>query len=74
MPITTSAKKALRGSVAKKAVNDRIKKALKETIKDIEKLVKAKKKAEAKKLLSKAYSVIDKACKKNRSKYFENVL
>ena len=47
MPITTSAKKALRGSIIKKAVNDRIKKALKETVKDIEKLVKAKKKAPA---------------------------
>lgn len=64
MPITKSAKKALRGSLAKKAVNDRKKKALKESIKNIEKLVKEKKKDEAKKLLSTAYSVIDKAAKK----------
>ncbi|MCC6323331.1 30S ribosomal protein S20 [Candidatus Nomurabacteria bacterium] len=64
MPITQSAKKALRGSMKKKAVNDRRKKAVKETIKNIEKLVKEKKVLEAKKLLSKAYSAIDKAAKK----------
>ncbi len=64
MPITKSAKKALRGSIAKKAVNDRNKKAIKESIKKIEKLVKEKNKDEAKKLLPVAYSVIDKAAKK----------
>ncbi len=64
MPITQSAKKALRGSMKKKAVNDRRKKALKEEVKNIEKLVKDKNKAEAKKALSKAYSAIDKAAKK----------
>ncbi len=64
MPITKSAKKALRSSAKKKAVNDRNKKFVKESIKSIEKLVKEKKKDEAKKLLPKAYSVIDKACKK----------
>lgn len=64
MPITQSAKKALRGSMVKKAVNDRIKKKIKESVKDIEKLVKEKNKVEAKKLLPKAYSEIDKACKK----------
>jgi len=64
MPITKSAKKALRGSAKKKAVNDRNKKKVKETIKNIEKLVKEKKKDEAKKLLPEAYSAIDKACKK----------
>lgn len=64
MPITKSAKKALRGSLVKKAMNDRNKKAIKETIKSIEKLVKEKKKDEAKKLIPKAYSAIDKACKR----------
>ena len=64
MPITKSAKKALRGSAKKKAINDRNKKKVKESIKGIEKLVKEKKKDEAKKLLSEAYSAIDKACKK----------
>ena len=64
MPITKSAKKALRGSLVKKAMNDRNKKAIKETIKNIEKLVKEKKKSEAKMLVPKAYSAIDKACKR----------
>ena len=64
MPITKSAKKALRGSFTKKAMNDRNKKDIKESIKEIEKLVKEKKKAEAKKLLPDAYSVIDKAYKR----------
>lgn len=61
MPITTSAKKALRGSLVKKAMNDRNKKNIKESVKRIEKLVKEKDKAGAKKLLPSAYSVIDKA-------------
>lgn len=64
MPITKSAKKALRGSVIKKAVNDRNKKAVKEAIKAIEKLVKENKKDEAKKLLPVAQTAIDKASKK----------
>jgi len=64
MPITTSAKKALRGSLVKKAMNDRNKKNIKESVKKIEKLVKEKNKAEAKKLLPEAYSVIDKATKR----------
>ena len=64
MPITQSAKKALRGSKTKKAMNDRNKKDIKETVKAIEKLVKEKKKDEAKKMLPEAYSAIDKAAKR----------
>jgi small subunit ribosomal protein S20 len=64
MPITKSAKKALRGSIVKKAANDRNKKNIKEAVKKIEKLIKEKKKDEAKKLLPEAYSVIDKAAKR----------
>jgi len=64
MPITKSAKKALRGSLVKKARNDRNKKAIKESVKSIEKLIKEKKKDEAKKLLPSAYSAIDKAAKR----------
>lgn len=64
MPITKSAKKALRGSLVKKAMNDRNKKNIKESIKKIEKFVKEKNKVEAKKLLPNAYSVIDKAAKR----------
>ena len=50
MPITKSAKKALRGSLKKKAMNDRNKKLVKESIKTIEKLVKEKKKDEERRL------------------------
>lgn len=64
MPITQSAKKALRGSIIKRAANDRNKKAVKESIKAIEKLVKEDKKTEAKKLLPVAQAAIDKATKK----------
>ncbi len=63
MPITQSAKKAIRGSLRKKAFNDRRKKAMKEVIKNIEKTVK-KDKAEAGKMLSSAFKAIDKAAKK----------
>jgi len=64
MPITKSAKKALKGSLVKKAVNDRNKKNIKEAVKKIEKFVKEKNKVEAKKLLPIVYSVIDKAAKR----------
>lgn len=64
MPITKSAKKALRGSARKKAVNDRNKKLVKESVKNIEDLVKENKKAEAKKILPKAQKAIDKATKR----------
>ncbi|MBP9711637.1 MAG: 30S ribosomal protein S20 [Candidatus Pacebacteria bacterium] len=63
MPITQSAKKAIRGSLRKKAVNDSRKRAMKEIIKKIEKSVKADK-AEALKMLSGAFAAIDKAAKK----------
>lgn len=62
MPITKSAQKAIRGSARKRAFNDRKKRAMKELIKKIEKLIKSDKK-EAAKLLSSAYQAIDKAAK-----------
>ncbi|MDQ5901427.1 MAG: small subunit ribosomal protein [Patescibacteria group bacterium] len=64
MPISASAKKSLRVSHRKRIVNDRRRKALKESVKEITKLVKAGKKDEAKKLLPKAYKAIDKANKR----------
>jgi small subunit ribosomal protein S20 len=64
MPITRSAKKALRVSTRKRAVNDRTKKVLKEGVKNIQKLTVAKKWKEAKESLFSAYSAIDKAAKK----------
>jgi small subunit ribosomal protein S20 len=63
MPITQSAKKALRGSLRKKAFNDRRKRVMKEEIKKFEKLAK-KDKEEAAKTLSVTFQVIDKAAKK----------
>lgn len=64
MPITRNAKKALRVSLRKKAVNDRVKKALKEESKKVEKLAEAKKWKDATKSLADAYSAIDKAAKR----------
>jgi small subunit ribosomal protein S20 len=63
MPIIKSAKKAIRGSLKKKAFNDRRKRTMKEIIKKIEKVAKTDK-AEAGKMLSSAYQAIDKAAKK----------
>lgn len=63
MPITKSAKKAIRGSLRKKAFNDGRKKVMKEIIKKIEKMAKADK-AEALKMLSSAFQAIDKAAGK----------
>jgi len=63
MPITQSAKKAVRGSLRKKAFNDQRKRAMKELIKKIEKIVKTDK-TEAKKMLSVAFKAIDKSAQK----------
>jgi small subunit ribosomal protein S20 len=62
MPITKSAKKAIRGSLRKKGYNDRKKRAMKDVIKKIEKVSKTDKK-EGLKMLPNAFSVIDKAAK-----------
>ena len=64
MPITQSAKKAIRGSLRKKGFNDSRKRAMKEVIKKIEKIAKTDKK-EAIKMLSGAFAIIDKAAQKN---------
>ena len=63
MPITKSAKKAIRVSLRKKAQNDLRKKTMKEIIKKIEKMAKTDK-AGAQKLLSGAFQAVDKAAKK----------
>lgn len=63
MPITRNAKKALRSSLKKKAMNDRTKKNLKEAVKNTQKLAVAKKWKDAKASLSVGYSAIDKAVK-----------
>lgn len=63
MPIIKSAKKALRSSAKKKVFNDRRRKAVKETVKEIKKFLAAGKKAEAQKAISEAYKALDKAAK-----------
>lgn len=65
MPITSSAKKAVRASRKKQVYNLRRKKAVEHVVRDIKKAIKDKKVDEAKKLLPKAYQVIDKAAKGN---------
>ncbi len=63
MPITSSAKKALRGSEKKRVVNIRRKKNIEVAVKDVKKLmVKGEKKAVAG-ALSLAYKALDKAAK-----------
>jgi small subunit ribosomal protein S20 len=63
MPITQSAKKALRGSDKKRIVNIRRKKNIEVAVKDVKKLmVKGEKKAVAG-ALSAAYKALDKAAK-----------
>ncbi len=63
MPIIKSAKKAIRVSLRKKAINDSRKRAMKDIIKKIEKTVKTDK-SEAVKMLSTAFQTIDKAYKR----------
>lgn len=62
MPITKSAKKALRGSERKRVVNIRRKKRVDTAVKDIKKLTSASK-DDAQKALSLAYKELDKAAK-----------
>lgn len=64
MPITSSAKKALRSSKKKKVFNLRRKNEMQNVIKEYKKLVVAKKTEEAKKLIPKLQKAIDKAEKK----------
>ncbi|MCI0542752.1 30S ribosomal protein S20 [bacterium] len=64
MPITSSAKKALRASKKKRVFNNRRKEALKDAVKEVKKLAAAKSTAGAEKVLSLAYQAIDKAAKR----------
>jgi small subunit ribosomal protein S20 len=63
MPITSSAKKALRASYRKKVFNASRKEAVKDVVKELRKLATAGKKKEAEALLSKAFQALDKAAK-----------
>jgi len=63
MPITKSAKKALRQNIRRKVRNLVYKKKMKKLIKEMRALVSGKKTEEAKKLLPKVYKILDKAAK-----------
>jgi small subunit ribosomal protein S20 len=63
MPITKSAKKALRQSVTRKKRNTVRKEVYKKEIKDIKALLSAKNTADAEKKLSTVYKALDKAAK-----------
>jgi small subunit ribosomal protein S20 len=64
MPIIKSAKKALRGSLRKRAFNVRRKETMKRITKEVEKLVSEGKQADANGKLALAYKAIDKAAKR----------
>jgi len=63
MPITSSAKKALRSSKRKRVFNLARKDTLNASVKSVKKLVTAKSKKEAELALSVAYQALDKAAK-----------
>lgn len=64
MPITTSAKKALRASLKKRAFNERRRREMRGALKDARKLVGEGKGADAVTMLPRAYKMIDKAAKR----------
>lgn len=66
MPITASAKKALRQSQRRYVRNLRQKRALKALVKEFRALVAAKKKDESAKLLPAVYQALDKAAKRGK--------
>ena len=68
MPITSSAKKALRAGERKKVYNLRRKKTVENVTKSIKKLVKEGKVKEANSVLTQAYKAYDKAAKANTIK------
>lgn len=64
MPITQSAKKALRQSVKRQASNKKAKRLMKEAVKTARALVAQNKQEEAQSYMPKLYKVLDKAAKK----------
>ena len=63
MPITKSAKKALRGSQKKRGFNLKKKELLGKAVKQIKKLMTEKKISEAEKMMPKVQSILDKSVK-----------
>lgn len=65
MPQTQSAKKALRQSEKKRAINYQYKKKMRDLMKNLRILIKDGKKDQAEKILPDVYKAIDKAAKKD---------
>lgn len=65
MPITKSAKKALRQNIRRRKINLKRKTELKTVIKQYKKLIAAGEKEKAKEFLSQVYKKLDKAAKVN---------
>ncbi len=65
MPITKSAKKALRQNLKRRAKNINQKKEIKTLMKEVDNLVRQEKIDEAQKKLPQAYKLLDKAAKTN---------
>ena len=63
MPITKSAKKALRGSQKKRVFNTAKKEQINKAIKELKKLISEKKMKEAKALMPKVQKILDKSVK-----------
>ena len=63
MPITTSAKKALRGSQRKRSFNSKKKELLGKAVKQVKKLVAEKKLKEAKAMMPQVQKILDKSVK-----------
>ncbi len=63
MPITTSAKKALRGSQKKRGFNIKKKELLGKAVKQVKKLVAEKKYKEAENMMSQVQKIFDKSVK-----------
>ncbi len=63
MPITTSAKKALRGSMRKHAFNEHKKEEINKSIKQIKRLITQKKIKEAREFLPQIQKILDKSAK-----------
>jgi len=64
MPITRSAKKAVKVSARKKVINDRRRRVMREETKTVKSIIAGKTKGDAVQELSKAYKAIDKAAKR----------
>ncbi|MBU2578602.1 30S ribosomal protein S20 [Patescibacteria group bacterium] len=68
MPITKSAKKALRQNIKRRKSNVQKKKKIKNLLKEVKNLVSEKKYEEAKKILPSVYKSLDKTAKKGTIK------